>query len=182
MPSGVDVVRLRDAFADLPTDDGNEPAALARLFDAEAVLGPARLQFRDQVPAHVPVAAVEWSVDEQHRDTLLAACSESDLAESGVPEPGQAAAMVVIDGRAVAASWWDPWQESLAHLAVLVVPDRRGLGLAADVAAVAASDAVGQGRVAQWRVRPEVTASVATARRLRFVDLGFQLSLRLRDC
>ncbi len=180
VPPHVDAALFQDAVTDLSGND-DEPAALVKLFDAVEVLGPARLRFRDQVPAHVRHAEVLWSDEERYRDEFRSVCSESDLGESGLPEPGQAAAVFVVHGRAVASSWWDPWHESLAHVAVLVAPDWRGRGLAADVAAVAAEDAIGHGRVAQWRVRPAITASVATARRLGFVDLGFQLTLRLRD-
>jgi RimJ/RimL family protein N-acetyltransferase len=180
LPSDSDAARVHDAVNDLSAGLDDDAGALVALFDAVEVLGPARLQFLDRAPAHVPQTVVQWSVEERHRDELLSVCSESDLGESGVPQPGQATAVVVMDGRAVASSWWDPWQESLAHVAVLAAPDWRGRGMAVDVAAVAATHAIGQGRVAQWRVRPEVAASVATARRLGFVDLGFQLSLRLR--
>jgi RimJ/RimL family protein N-acetyltransferase len=181
LPSGVDAARFHDALSDLPADFCDEASGLVVFFDAVEVLGPARLRFRDQVPAHVPQAEVRWGAAERHREELRSVCSESDLGESGLPEPGQEAAVILIDGRAVAASWWDPWQESLAHVAVLVAPNWRGRGLATDVASVATADAIGHGRVAQWRVRPAITASVATARRLGFVDLGYQLTLRLRD-
>jgi len=60
---------------------------------------------------------------------------------------------------------------------VLTAPAARGRGLARAAASAAVAHAIGEGRLPQWRARPEASRRVARA--LGFRELGSQVSIRL---
>ena len=64
-----------------------------------------------------------------------------------------------------------------AHLSVLTAAAARGRGLARATASAAAAHAIAEGRLPQWRARPEASRRVALA--LGFRELGSQVSIRL---
>jgi GNAT superfamily N-acetyltransferase len=83
-------------------------------------------------------------------------------------------------GRVVAAAGYEVWGGELAQVGVLTDPRYRGRGLGTAVASAAVARAVGAGLVAQWRARPAIVGSRRIARTLGFVDVGWQLMVRLR--
>ncbi len=81
-------------------------------------------------------------------------------------------------GQVVACAGYRDWPCRTAHLCVLTVAPARGRGLARVTATAAVAHAIHQGKLPQWRARPETSRRVARA--LGFRELGSQVSIRLR--
>ncbi|WP_158580772.1 GNAT family N-acetyltransferase [Cellulomonas rhizosphaerae] len=107
---------------------------------------------------------------------MLDACNESDRDESGLREMSTRFA-VQDDGRPVALAGYEVWNDEVAHLGVLVVPDARGRGLALTAARTAMDHA--PGLVPQWRASVENPVSAAVADRLGFVRAGGQIAIEV---
>ena len=162
-----------------------EPATFAESFAVEAVLGPARLAYasRDTFrPAVDPDARknVPDLLAPDHPDVtgLLSAVDPSDADESSI---GDVTSPVFVErnaaGAVIAAAGYRIWPGATAHLSTLTAPTARGLGAAARVSSHAVAHALEQGLLPQWRARP--VPSTRIARRLGFIQLGAQLSLKL---
>jgi hypothetical protein len=110
---------------------------------------------------------------------LRESCPPADVEESDLLALDPAFVLVE-DGLPVAAAGWTEWAGLLAHVGVVTAADhrRRGRGLLA--AAAATNDALASGLVAQWRVRWDNEASLATGRRLGYTELGTQTTVFLR--
>ena len=108
---------------------------------------------------------------------FLALVPEDDRDEASIDECTSPLACIRADGMIVAAAGYRVWLDDVAHISVLVAPDHRGAGLATTVARAATEHAFAHGFVAQWRARP--AASQAVARKLGYVELGQQISIRL---
>ena len=80
-------------------------------------------------------------------------------------------------GQVAAAAGYRDWPSGIAHMSVLTAASARGRGLARAAASAAVAHAIGEGRLPQWRARPE--ASRRTARALGFRELGSQVSIQL---
>jgi predicted GNAT family acetyltransferase len=87
--------------------------------------------------------------------------------------------VVRADGRVVAAAGYEVWGGEVAQVGVLTDPRYRRQGLGTAVAGAAVARAVGAGLVAQWRARPAIAGSRRIAWTLGFVDVGWQLAVRL---
>lgn len=158
--TGTEVLRHR-----LPVAEILGPAALAYLNSA---------RFRPQ-----PGNAVTTPLGLDHpgfRQFLLAADTD-DVEESGIKEITTPAFAVREHGQVVAAAGYRDWPCGTAHLSVLTASAARGRGLARAAASAAVAHAIEEGRLPQWRARPEASRRVAQA--LGFRELGFQVSIRL---
>jgi len=80
-------------------------------------------------------------------------------------------------GQVVAAAGYRDWPCGTAHLSVLTAAAARGRGLARAAASAAVAHAIGEGKLPQWRARPEASRRIARA--LGFRELGSQVSIRL---
>ncbi len=109
---------------------------------------------------------------------LRESCPPGDVQESGLLEL-EHRFVLVEDDVAVAGSAYSPWSGLLAHVGVLTVPGGRRRGRGVLVGAAATNDALASGLVPQWRVRADNLPSVALGRRLGYVALGTQTTVRL---
>src|SRR5262249_12305546 len=100
-----------------------------------------------------------------------------DRGEAGIEACTSGLACIRRDEQLVAAAGYRVWLDDIAHLSVLVDPRHRGRQLAAMAAGSATEHALAHGLLAQWRARPPVSRAVA--RKLGYVDVGQQISLRL---
>jgi len=197
----IGVVRLEDAVAvSAPAElvevigevlagstvDLTDPGAVVELLGAAApvagVRGPAVLAYTDPGcftprpgPAVATVAAGDSGVV-----GLAAACGADDADESGITEMTSPLSVVQVDGQVVAACGYEVWCGELAQVGVLTHPRFRGRGLGAAVASATVAHALAAGLVAQWRARVTIAASRRIARSLGFVEVGRQLTVRLR--
>jgi GNAT superfamily N-acetyltransferase len=110
---------------------------------------------------------------------LMAACGGEDADESSITEMTSPLSVVRVDGRVVAAAGYEVWGGEVAQVGVLTDPRYRGRGLGTTVASAAVARAVRAALVAQWRARPAIVGSRRIARTLGFVDVGWQLAVRL---
>jgi GNAT superfamily N-acetyltransferase len=164
----VDPDRLREVL--LPVLDVRGPAALFYLDRADFRPVPAH---GDAVVEEVPPGGDEGLA------ALLARAGEEDAEESGLADITSPACVLRDGDDVVAAAGYCVWPQSVAHLSVLVAPDRRSRGLARAVASAAVARALDAGMLPQWRARPEASKRVALA--LGFQEVGAQLSVHLSD-
>ena len=145
-------------------------------------LGPAALAYADANCFRAPAPDQCIERRSPHDDRVVAlveACGAADAGESGIVNSTSPLFTLEESGVAIAASGYTVWSQELAHVGVLVHPGWRGQGLARAVAAAAIAHALNADLVAQWRARLTLTASRQVARSLGFIELGWQLSLRL---
>ena len=168
------------ALTDVPAASLTDTDLLRSRLPVAEILGPAALAYLDSAEFRPqPGDAVTTPVDLDHpafREFLLAA-SPDDLGESGMQEITTPAFAVSEHGQVVAAAGYRDWPCGTAHLCVLTASAARGRGLACAAASAAVAHAIGQGRLPQWRARPQSSRRVARA--LGFRELGFQVSIRL---
>ena len=77
----------------------------------------------------------------------------------------------------ISAAGYRDWPCDVAHMSMLTLTSARGRGLARTVASAALTHAIQQGKLPQWRARPQASRRVARA--LGFRELGFQVSIRV---
>lgn len=162
------------------------PAALtdagelsARLPAAE-LLGPASLAYLDASEFRPRQGqAVPEPLHPQARELgqFLSATDPADLDESGIEQTTSPAFAVREQGQIVAVAGYCDWPGQVAHLSVLTAAQARGRGLAGRAASAAITQAIREGKLPQWRARPETSRRVA--RGLGFRELGSQASIRL---
>ena len=142
--------------------------------------GPANLAYTDGLTTPRPGGAGEVELlapaDSAVR-AFVARVPVTDREEANVEASTSPLACVRDGGAVVAAAGYRVWLDDVAHLSVLVDPAHRGRGVATLVAYAAVERACARGLVAQWRARPP--ASRAVARKLGFVEVGQQISVRL---
>ncbi|WP_405797637.1 GNAT family N-acetyltransferase [Streptomyces sp. NBC_01506] len=179
-------------YAELTDAELTDPVRLGEALSGTAApvldaLGPAALAYLDRgdrdafVPALPKEAGVSVERAAAHDDSalaaLLAGVGKGDAGESGLDEITSPAFLIREYEDVVAAAGYVTWPRSVAHVSVLVAPDRRGRRLARIVASAAVSHALDAGLLPQWRARPEPSRRVARA--LGFRELGAQLSVRM---
>lgn len=176
-----DTARLvGQGLSGLPAASLTETEVLSSRLPAAEILGPAALAYLD--PAEFrprPSATVTMPVgldDPGFRQFVLAADAD-DVTESGIQQITTPAFAVREHGRVVAAAGYRDWPCGAAHLSVLTASAARGRGLARAAASAAVARAIEEGRLPQWRARPQASRRVARA--LGFRELGFQVSIRL---
>jgi RimJ/RimL family protein N-acetyltransferase len=168
------------ALSGLPAASLTGTEVLRRRLPRGEILGPAALAYLD--PAEFrpqPGETVTAPLDPDHPAfrQFLRAAGTDDLGESGIQEITTPAFAVREHGRVAAAAGYRDWPCGIAHLCVLTAPAARGRGLARAAASAAVAHAIGEGRLPQWRARPEASRRVARA--LGFRELGSQVSIRL---
>jgi GNAT superfamily N-acetyltransferase len=178
------VAVVREVVARAPADL-TEPEALVDLVRAVVpiaeVRGPAVLAYADagcfrpqKGPGVATVGAGDAGVV-----GLAAASGGDDADESSITEMTSPVSVIRADGRVVAAAGYEVWGGEVAQVGVLTDPRYRGRGLGTAVAGAAVARAVGAGLVAQWRARAAIVGSRRISRTLGFVDVGWQLAVRL---
>jgi GNAT superfamily N-acetyltransferase len=125
------------------------------------VLGDAAIA---TAPDHLTARLAEQALS----DLPAASLTDTDLLSNRLP-------VAEILGSAALA--YRDWPCGTAHLCVLTASAARGRGLARAAASAAVAHAIEQGRLPQWRARPQASRRVASA--LGFRELGFQVSIRL---
>jgi RimJ/RimL family protein N-acetyltransferase len=172
----------QQALSDLPTARLADADLLSGRLPVAEVLGPAALAYLDAADFRPkPGDAVITPVDldsPDFRQFLLSATTD-DVGESGLQEITTPAFAVSEHGQIVAAAGYRDWPCGIAHLCVLTTSAARGRGLARAAASAAVAHAIEQARLPQWRARPQASRRVARA--LGFLELGFQVSIRLTD-
>jgi hypothetical protein len=107
---------------------------------------------------------------------FLLEASTDDVGESGIQEI-TTPAFAVEHGQVAAAAGYRDWPCGTAHLCVLTASTAPDRGLARAAASAAVAHAIEQGRLPQWRARPQASRRVASALGLR--EPSFQVSIRL---
>ena len=175
-PSATDVDALARTLADV--EPAGDWAAVFRA--APEIRGPANLAYADRPAAPPTGAAAEIEMlapADAAVMSFVARVPSADRDEAHVEASDVPLACLREDGAVVAVAGYRVWLGAVAHMSVLVDPARRCRGLATAVADAATDHACASGLVAQWRARPP--ASRAVARKLGFVDVGQQMSVRL---
>lgn len=173
--------RLRRRLgAALPTD---LDALLETLRDdgAEA-LGEARLAYVDEETLQ-PVATdgvAELPDDDPLVTDLHATSDRGEWNEAIGTEVREHSFAIVEQSSLLALANLQIWNDELAHVGVFTAAPARGRGLAAKVSCAAVERAYTRGFVPQWRSRVGNHASARVAGKLGFVDLGKQMTVRLR--
>jgi RimJ/RimL family protein N-acetyltransferase len=171
---------VEQALSGLPASWLADTEVLGSRLPVAEILGPAALAYLDSAEFRRPPGdAVTTPLGLDHpgfRQFLLAADTD-DVEESGIEEITTPAFAVREHGQVVAAAGYRDWPCGTAHLSVLTASAARGRGLARAAASAAVAYAIGEGRLPQWRARPEASRRVARA--LGFRELGFQVSIRL---
>ena len=176
-----DTARLiEQALNGQPAASLTDTGVLSSRLPVAEIRGPASLAYLD--PAEFrpqPGDAVATPVGLDHpgfRQFLLAADTD-DSEESGIGEITTPAFAIREHGQVVAAAGYRGWPCGTAHLSVLTASAARGRGLAQAAASAAVAHAIAEGRLPQWRARPQASRRVARA--LGFRELGAQVSIRL---
>jgi RimJ/RimL family protein N-acetyltransferase len=170
---------IEQALSGQPAASLTDTGVLSSRLPAAEILGPASLAYLD--PAEFrpqPGDAVTTPVGLDHpgfRQFLLAADTD-DVEESGIGEITTPAFAIREHGQVVAAAGYRDWPCGTAHLSVLTASAARGRGLAQAAASAAVAHAIAEGRLPQWRARPQASRRVARA--LGFRELGAQVSIR----
>jgi RimJ/RimL family protein N-acetyltransferase len=171
---------IEQALSGQPAAWLTDTGVLSSRLPAAEILGPASLAYLD--PAEFrpqPGDAVTTPVGLDHpgfRQFLLAAGTD-DVAESGIGKITTPAFAIREHGQVVAAAGYRDWPCGTAHLSELTASAARGRGLAQAAASAAVAHAIAEGRLPQWRARPQASRRVARA--LGFRELGAQVSIRL---
>ncbi len=175
---------LSRALATLPVDSHTDPSVLRTRVAIRETMGPASLAYATPdtiggLPLDAEVQAIP-ARDVRVRK-LLDDAGRDDAGESGLADISSDAFVALRIGVVVAAAGYEVWRTgpaAIAHLCVLTASRWRAQGLARAVAARAAADADRHGFLCQWRAGPAASRRVATA--LGFLDLGAQVSVRMR--
>jgi RimJ/RimL family protein N-acetyltransferase len=168
------------ALSGLPAASLTGAGLLRRRLRIAEIRGPAALAYLDPADFRPqPGDAITGPLDLDHpglRQFLMAA-GPDDLEESGMQEITSPAFAVREHGQVVAAAGYRDWPCATAHLSVLTAASARGRGLARAAASAAVARAIEEGRLPQWRARPQESRRIARA--LGFRELGSQVSIRL---
>ena len=168
------------ALSGLPAASLTSAEALRGRLRPGEIIGPAVLAYLDPadfVPQPGDAVTAPLDLDHPGLRQFLRAAGTDDVGESGMREITTPAFAVREHGQVAAAAGYRDWPCGIAHMSVLTAASARGRGLARAAASAAVAHAIGEGRLPQWRARPE--ASRRTARALGFRELGSQVSIQL---
>lgn len=153
-----------------------DAAALASLVPGSVPLGTADLAYLERLrPSKGPAttrAATAADITTLHADT-----SDDEWNESGVDELASRWAIDAGDGTLAAIAGFSIWRGAITQLGVVSTRRHRHQGFAAAVASTAATAAIQQGHIPQWRSRVGNAASLAIGERLGFIRLGTQATV-----
>ena len=179
-PDHVTARRVQQALSDLSTASLTDTAVLRGRLKISEIRGPATLAYLDPADFHPqPWGSLARPLD-PHDPVLwqfLSAAGTADLEESGMQEITSPAFTIHEHGHIVAAAGYRDWPCNTAHLCVLTAATARGRGLASAVASAAVTHTIHEGKLPQWRARPQASRRIAGA--LGFRELGSQASIRL---
>jgi RimJ/RimL family protein N-acetyltransferase len=168
------------ALSGLPAASLTDTGVLSRGLRIAEIRGPAALAYLDRAEFRPqPGDAITGQVDLDHPGLrqFLAAADTDDVEESGMREITSPAFAVREHGQVIAAAGYRDWPCCTAHLSVLTAAAARGRGLARAAASSAVAHALEEGKLPQWRARPQESRRIARA--LGFRELGSQVSIRL---
>jgi RimJ/RimL family protein N-acetyltransferase len=171
---------LERALGTLAPGSLTDTGVLGSVFPGAQLLGPASLAYLDAGefrPRAGPAVAEVIPPQDPAVRRFLSAADLDDANESGLDEITSPAFAVREHGRIVAAAGYRDWPGRVAHLSVLTAAGARGRGLGTATASAAVAAAIGEGKLPQWRARPDSSRRIA--RSLGFRELGCQVSLRL---
>ncbi|SED80084.1 Protein N-acetyltransferase, RimJ/RimL family [Streptomyces sp. 2224.1] len=180
VPDETEALLCRRALVDTPVESLMRPSTLRALLPVVDVLGPAALAYLSKDDFRAQFGGAEVGCLPPGHEGLRALAElvgPEDAAESGIDEADSPVFVVRNAPEVVAAAGYRRWPASTAHLCVLTAPQRRGHGLARQVASGAVAHALDAGLLPQWRARPAASRRVAAA--LGFREIGGQLSVRL---
>jgi RimJ/RimL family protein N-acetyltransferase len=179
-PDPVTACVVEQALSGLPVASLTDAAVLSRRLRIAEILGPAVLAYLDPAdfrPQLGGAVTVPMDLDHPSLGRFLVAADTDDVEESGMREIISQAFTVREHGQVVAAAGYRDWPCGTAHLSVLTASAARGRGLARAAASAAVAHAIEEGKLPQWRARPQESRRVARA--LGFSELGSQVSIRL---
>lgn len=195
-PGWIGAVCLGDAFvlevaagsdetvADLfACDDPTDPTEVVATLSPAETLGPGVLAYlpaEEDLARHriAPPPGVTFGVEPVAvLADWLGSLPSDEVEESGIDELEEVVVARSAD-RPVAAAGHHVWPTAVAHLGVVTDPGWRGRGLGVAVGRHAVERATSTGLAPQWRARHDNAASRAAARRLGFVEVGRQFSIR----
>ena len=169
---------VREALSGLPAASLADTEVLSRRLPIAESLGPAGLAYLDPADFRSwPGDAAAAPLEHPGLRQFLLTADADDLEESGIQGITSPAFAIREHGQVVAAAGYRDWPRGTAHLSVLTAPAAQGRGLARATASAAVAHAIGEGKLPQWRARPEGSRRVARA--LGFRVLGSQVSIRL---
>jgi RimJ/RimL family protein N-acetyltransferase len=171
---------VEQALSGLPAASLTGTEVLSRRLPVAEILGPAALAYLNSAnfrPQPGDAVTTPLGLDHPGFRQFLLAADTDDVEESGIQEITTPAFAVREHGQVIAAAGYRDWPCGTAHLSVLTASAARGRGLARAAASAAVAHAIEEGRLAQWRARPQASRRVAQA--LGFRELGFQVSIRL---
>ena len=171
---------VQQALHGLPAASATDAGLLSGRLRIAQILGPAALAYLgpgDFRPQHGHAVIQSLDPQDPGLGQFLSAADPADLGESGMEEITSPAFAVREHGQITAVAGYRDWPGRTAHLCVLTAACARGRGLARAAASAAVTHAIREGRLPQWRARPEPSRRVARA--LGFRELGSQLSIRL---
>ena len=171
---------VEQALSGLPAAWLTGAEVLHRRLRIAEIRGPAALAYLDPADFRPqPGAGITGplDLDDPGLQRFLMAAGVDDVGESGMRQITSPAFAACEHGQVVAAAGYRDWPCRVAHLSVLTAGAARGRGLARAAASAAVADAIGEGKLPQWRARPEASRRIARA--LGFRELGSQVSIRL---
>jgi RimJ/RimL family protein N-acetyltransferase len=171
---------VEQALGGLPAASLTGTEVLSSRLPVAEFLGPAALAYLDPAdfrPQPGDAVTTPLGLDHPGLRQFLQAAGTHDVEESGIQEITTPAFAVREHGQVVAAAGYRDWPCGTAHLSVLTASGARGRGLARAAASAAVAHAIEEGRLPQWRARPQASQRVAHA--LGFRELGSQVSIRL---
>ena len=170
---------VEQALSGLPAARLTGAEVLRRRLRIAEIRGPAALAYLDPADFRPRPGRITGPLDLDHPglQRFLMAADADDVEESGMQQITSPAFAVCEHGQVVAAAGYRDWPCGTAHLSVLTAAAARGRGLARAAASAAVAHAIGEGRLPQWRARPEASRRIARA--LGFRELGSQVSIRL---
>ena len=146
------------------------------------IVGEARLAYADAQTLRLvgtdDVSAIEDG--DTHLATLRAASDPDEWSEASVEEACECRFGVVRNDVLLSVATLRNWEHILGHVSVFTRAHARGRGLARTVASAAVSHAEALGLSPQWRSRIGNDVSARVANTLGFVDLGSQMTVRVR--
>ena len=193
----VDPERLavaRDVLSETALSELTDPERIRARFERLAavgeILGPAYLGYADESTVRAAAARTDrtdavtrplTAADEAAYDAFEAACPPTEWSDGGPPFSPTRTVGRFVDGDLVALAGYEVWDGTLAHIAVVTHPDRRGEGHAQAVVAAVARRTLDGGLVPQYRTLDAWPWSVRVAEKVGFERWGTSVLVRFES-